>query len=302
MNNDKDNTGDEKDVPLSKVATRTMRKTPMYTAMHASRYERQELIRSINDHEETHLICYVAGANTQINRDDVIGLVDLLHNVDTGKPVDLLLHTCGGDVDACEKLVALIRAKVGEGQFRVIVPDLAKSAGTLLALAANTVIMSDSSELGMIDPQYQMRDNQGNEIWHSVIAYLEAYEEHKAVLESNPKNRVAMLMLGNFDAKVVRKFKGIRDRVRTFAERLLNQRGLPSSKISQELMSASRWRTHGQPIMHADAKELGLPIEYLSANDERWARYWRLYCLQRLEVADDKKIFESVYVSQVFEN
>ena len=161
--------------------------------------------------------------------------------------------------------------------------------------------MSDTSELGMIDPQYQLRDDQGNELWHSVIAYVEAYTEYANALAKDPKDPVALLMLHNFDAKVVHKFKGIRDRVRTFAEDLLKRQGLPASTISTELMSSSRWKTHGQPIMHADAAQLGLPVEYLPTDDERWIRYWRLYCLQRLEIEDDKKIFESVFVSQVFE-
>lgn len=300
MSND-NNANGQKGAGTDSFTPRLMRKTPMYTAMNASRYERQDLMKAITEAEGTHLICYVGGTNTQINRDDIIGLVDLLHNVPEGEPVDLLLHTCGGDVDACEKLVGLVHAKVIGRPFRVIIPDMAKSAGTLLALGADTILMSDTSELGMIDPQYQLRDNQGNELWHSVIAYVEAYAEHAEALVKDPKNPVALLMLQNFDAKIVHKFKGIRDRVRTFAEDLLKRQGLPASTISTELMSSSRWKTHGQPIMHADAAQLGLPIEYLPTNDERWIRYWRLYCLQRLEIEDDKKIFESIFVSQVFE-
>ncbi len=161
--------------------------------------------------------------------------------------------------------------------------------------------MSDSSELGMIDPQFDMKDNQGNEFSHSVMAYLEAYEQHAEALRNNPKDQVALLMLDRFDPKVVRKFQGIRDRVRTFAEDLLKRRGAPASRISQELMSPARWKTHGQPIKHGDATEIGLPIQYLVPTDARWVSYWELYCLQRMEIASDKKIFESSYVSQVFE-
>jgi len=279
-------------------SARPMSKTPMFTAMHASRYERQDLIKSINEAEVTNLICYVCGQNTEIDRNDVIGFFDMLHNIDEGSPIDLLLHTCGGDVDACEKLVKLIHAKVGTGEFRVIVPDLAKSAGTLMALGANSIIMSDTSELGMIDPQFLMRDNRGNELNHSVIAYLEAFEEYSAALKADPKDPVALLMLDGFDGKVVKKFRGIRDRVRTFAEDLLKRQGLEASRISGELMSASIWKTHGQPIHHADAKQLKLPVEYVPTSDERWARYWKLYCLQRIEIGEDKKIFESSFVSQ----
>lgn len=276
-------------------------KTPMFTAMHATRYQRQDLLKEINAREQTNLICYVGGRHTEIDRNDVIGFVDMLHNIAEGAAIDLLLHTPGGDVDACEKLIAMIHAKIGESTFRVIVPDMAKSAGTLMALRANTIIMSDSSELGMIDPQFRMKDSQGNEFSHSVMAYLEAYDEHARALRANPKDQVALLMLDGFDPKVVRKFQGIRDRVRIFAEDVLKRRGAQASWITQELMSSARWKTHRQPIKHADATQLGLPVQYLAMTDERWTSYWKLYCLQRLEVGDDKKIFESCFVSQVFE-
>nr|WP_233285292.1 hypothetical protein [Bradyrhizobium acaciae] len=223
----------------------------------------------------------------------------MLHNIPENSPIDLLLNTGGGDVDACEKLVSLIHAKARDKEFRVVVPDLAKSAGTLMALGANKIIMSDASELGMIDPQFLMRDARGNELFFSVTSYLEAYEEHSEALRKNAQDQVALLMLDGFDARTVKKFQGIRDRVRTFAEDMLKRRGAPSSTISYELMSSSRWKTHGQPIGYADATQIGLPIEYLPPTGERWSRYWELYCLLRLETKEGKKIYESAYASQV---
>ncbi len=283
------------------AAKRPLSKTPMFTARNSARYERQAVIKEIDDAERTHLICYVGGPNTEIDRNDIIGFVDLLHNIPEGEPIDLFLHTFGGDVDACEKLVRLIHANVVDSSFRVIIPDVAKSAGTLMALGANQILMSDTSELGMIDPQFPMRDNQGNEFWHSVIAYLDAHDEYAEALRSNPRDPVALLRLDNFDAKVVRKFQGIRDRVRTFAEDLLKRQGLPASRISNELMSPSRWKTHGQPVGHADAAQLGLPVTYIPSSDARWTLYWKLYCLQRLAIGQNGKIFESAFVSQVLD-
>jgi ATP-dependent protease ClpP protease subunit len=280
-------------------AERPLTKTPMYAALNAGRYQRQELIKQINASENTNLICYVGGLETEIDRNDVIGFVEMLHNVRENSPIDLLLNTGGGDVDACEKLVALIHAKARDKQFRVIVPDLAKSAGTLMALGANKIIMSDTSELGMIDPQFQMRDARGTELYYSVTGYLEAYEEHAEALRKNAQDPVALLMLDGFDPRTVNKFQGIRDRVRTFAEDMLKRHGAPTSRISNELMSASRWKTHGQPIGYADARQIGLPVEYLPPANERWSRYWELYCLLRLETQEGKKIFESAYASQI---
>jgi hypothetical protein len=180
-------------------------KTPMYAAMNASRYQRQQLIKRINDTEGTNLICYVGGLETEIDRNDVVGFVEMLHNIPENSPIDLLLNTCGGDVDACEKLVSLIHAKTCDQEFRVIVPDLAKSAGTLMALGADKIITSDTSELGMIDPQFPTKDARGNEFWISVTSYLAAYEEHSEALRRNSTDPVALLMLDGFDAKTVEK-------------------------------------------------------------------------------------------------
>lgn len=289
--------------PPAKVE-RQPTKTPMYSAINASRYQRQGLIKDINTAEGTHLICYVSNLEAEIDRNDIISFNELLHNITENSPIDLLLNTGGGDVDACEKLVRLVLSRVGEQPFRVIVPDLAKSAGTLVALAANTIIMSDTSELGMIDPQFLMKDARSNEFMYSVISYLEAYEEHAAALRRNPTDPVTLLMMDGFDAKTVRKFQRIRDRVRTFAEDMLKRHGAPPSSISAALMDSATWRTHGQPIRHEDAKQIELPVEYLPPSHKRWERYWSLYCMQRhclesLEAEGAKKIFESQHASQI---
>jgi hypothetical protein len=279
-------------------------KTPMYSAMNSSRYLRQDLIRAINAKEGTNLLCYVCNPDALIDRYDIIGFTEMLHNVTENTPIDLMLNTGGGDVDACDKLVHLILSRVGNQQFRVIIPDLAKSAGTLMALAANKIIMSDASELGMIDPQFPMKDARGNEFMLSVISYLGAFEEHAAAHRRNPTDPVALLMLDGFDPKMIRKFQGLRDRVRTFAEDRLKRHGAPASSISEQLLDSAKWKTHGAPIWHADATQMGLPIEYISPFDERWQRYWNLYiqqryCLDSLHDDGASKIYESAYASQI---
>jgi len=279
----------------------SLTKTPMYSAMNAARYARQELIKAINAEEKTQLICYTAGEDTEINRGDVIGFVEMLHNIAQNTPIDLMLTTGGGDVDACEKLVKLIAAKKLDQPLRVIVPNLAKSAGTLMLLGADRIIMSDSSEIGMIDPQFRLGDGRGNDLWYSVTEYLHALEEHTEALRKNKDDPVALLMLDSFDARTVKKFQGIRDRVRVFAEGQLKRQGAKSSTISHILMSSAKWKTHGHPIDHADAKEIGLPVDYVPSHEPRWQRYWNLYCLQDLETKPNKKLFESAYASQLVE-
>jgi hypothetical protein len=286
------------DVTSGGTAPQTPAKTPMYEAIHAPRYHRQSLIKEIEDESGCRLICYVSGKAAAINRDDIAGFMEVLHNIQPSENIDLLLHTRGGDVDAAEKLVALVQATVAGAQLRVIIPDFAKSAGTLMVLGADTLIMSDSSELGAIDPQIWSPDGH---ICHSVLTYLDAFRIHSDALRANPEDPVAHLMLSKLDPTTLRHLEAIRERARTFAESQLKRKGRNFSQIASALLDITRWPSHGQMIKWQDVKELGLPVEYLPARSERWQAYWRLYCLLRLAVQEHQTIFESTYASLILD-
>jgi hypothetical protein len=284
-------------------------KTPLFQAIHADRYQRQALIKTIQKRTENRLICYVSGNACAIDRDDTVPFVDLLHNVNPGESLDLLLHTGGGDIDAAEKLISMIRTKVGDATLRVIVPDYAKSAGTLMVLGADMVVMSDTSELGPIDPQIIRGDGNGNRIRHSVQSYLDAYDEHSATLAREPGNVAAQIMLGKLDPATVKLFQAVKARARRFAETQL-QRGMLRdgtgnwSATAAELLDTKRWLSHAQMISWADAQDprIGLKVEYLDPNSDEWQEYWQLYCLQRLAVKDRQKIYESDYASLIIDS
>src|SRR5690349_19129530 len=72
-------------------------KTPMFQAIHAARYQRQDFIRKIEARFGKRLVCYISGTATLINRDDTVFFIDLLHNVKRDTDLDLMLHTGGGD-------------------------------------------------------------------------------------------------------------------------------------------------------------------------------------------------------------
>jgi Serine dehydrogenase proteinase len=276
-------------------------KTPMYEAIHAPRYHRQQLIKNIEDRSQRRLICYLSGKHAMIDRDHTVGFMEMLHNITPGENIDLLLHTRGGDVDAAEKLVALVQATVCGGEFRIIIPDFAKSAGTLMALGADTLIMSDSSELGTIDPQIWSDDGHGNQSSESVLCYLDAFATYSDALTKSPEDTVSRLMLSKFDPATLRNFASIRDRARNFAEDQLKRKGRNFSQIAAALLDTTRWPSHGQMIRWQDVKELGLDVEYLEPRSVQWQGYWQLYCLLRLAVKDRQNIFESSYASLILD-
>ena len=279
-------------------------KTPLYAASNSRRYERQALIRQIQEETQSHLICYIGGARSLITRDDVLPFHDLLRNLDKDTDIDVLLHTIGGDIDATEKLVNMIRDRVGTASFRIVVPDYAKSAGTLMVLGADRVVMSDSSELGPIDPQVVRAEGDGQRVSVSVQHHLAAYDQYAGRLTEAPDDPVATLMLQKFDPAVRQMYMGVARRARQLAETFLVQGmfsdggGNPTG-AAKELLNTDLWHTHSQVISWRDAQNprIGLVVEYLDPHSELWQRYWRLYCMQRLALDDDQRLYESDCVS-----
>jgi hypothetical protein len=272
------------------------KKTPMYEALNAARYQRQALIRAIQDRSGTPFIAYLSGPDALISRADTVYFNDLLYHLAPNTNLDMLLHTPGGDIDAAEKLMFIVRSRVGVGRLRVIVPDFAKSAGTLMAIGADEILMGNTSELGPIDPQITVTDAQGNSITTPVQSYLQAYK----TLSQRLKDNAAQVLLGKLDPATVVLFEAVRTRARTFAENQLRQaRNSGYTLVASKLIDGEKWPTHEYPINWEDATTIGINVTHLDPDDVRWEEYWRLYCLQRLAVKDGEKLFESEHASSI---
>ena len=295
--------------PLIEQGASLSNRTPLFQANSAARYQRQAIIKQIQARTGRRLICYVSGRECIINENDTMPFVDLLHNVRPGESVELLLHTAGGSIDAAEKLVRMVRSKVGEAEFQIIVPESVKSAGTLMVLGADCVVMSDMSELGPIDPQMVFADSSGLRRWQSVQNYLDAYDEYTNATNQNPNNVAAQIMLGKIDPTIVKLCQTVKDRARQCAEDLL-RRGMfrETGNWSQtvvELLDTRRWLSHSQMISWEDAQHpdtIGLAVEHLDQQSAEWQEYWQLYCLQRLAINNNQKLYESDYASLVIDD
>lgn len=87
-----------------------------------------------------------------INDSDKNGFMSAIHGLDRTKGLDLILHTPGGEIAATESLVDYLRSMF-DTNIRAIVPQIALSAGTMVALACREIMMGKHSSLGPIDPQ-----------------------------------------------------------------------------------------------------------------------------------------------------
>jgi len=93
-------------------------------------------------------------AGTEVNDNDKNGFMTVIHQLDRTKGLDLILHTPGGEVAATESLIDYLRAMFGNN-IRAIVPQLAMSAGTMIACACKEIVMGKHSSLGPVDPQFR---------------------------------------------------------------------------------------------------------------------------------------------------
>lgn len=121
--------------------------SPFFRAIHTPRYQRQDSIKAYEQATGRSLMVFWG----PITPDIITPFADAVGDVSAGNPFDLMLSSLGGDGETALRMAAMCHAD--RNDFRVIVPDTAASAATLLALAAEKVVMSDTSAMGPIDPQ-----------------------------------------------------------------------------------------------------------------------------------------------------
>ncbi len=93
----------------------------------------------------------IAPQHIQLTSEELNGFMSVVYGLQCAKGLTLILHTPGGQINAAETIAAYLHSKFDH--IEVIVPTYAMSAGTMLCLAANRVIMGRQSQLGPTDPQ-----------------------------------------------------------------------------------------------------------------------------------------------------
>ena len=122
---------------------------------------RRRYLSALHDLTGRNVIIYYSGwlqkpglSGVEVNDADKNGFMTVIHQLDRTQGLDLILHTPGGDTAATESLVQYLRSMFGTG-IRAIVPQLALSAGTMIACSCKEIVMGKHSSLGPIDPQFR---------------------------------------------------------------------------------------------------------------------------------------------------
>jgi ClpP class serine protease len=172
-----------------------------------------------------------------ISVEDSEEIIRAIHMTDPGLPIDLVLHTPGGLVLAAYQIAHAIKNR--RGKVTVHVPHYAMSGGTLIALAANEIVMGDHAVLGPVDPQ----------LGEYPAASLIKLVQTKPVEEIDDRTWI----LADIGKKAI-------DQLRAQVTELLADR-MTKEKTDElaRTLSEGRW-THDFPISFEEAKSLGLPV------------------------------------------
>jgi hypothetical protein len=262
------------------------------------------LIRSIQVTTGRKLILYVANFNHPlgaIHLLDVMPFEEVLRGTNSDS-VDFLLNSPGGEINATEKLITMLRDRFKD--IRVIVPNQAKSAATIMALASDKIIMGYLSELGPIDSQISVQNPDGtmNQIpAQSIIDSIELLTEkiEKAKKEGYSIDQYVS-MAYRIDPNLWDLALKAQRLTAQFAEKWLTQfmckgDAERAKEITGKFMDVKRFLSHGRMISVRDAKEI-LPentIVELSKEDALWDMIWELYVRSewRLNTSQAVKLF-----------
>ena len=192
-----------------------------FRALNAPRYERQSEIRQYEETSGRALIVVHGPIAPTI----ITPFADAVNDVSRGAPLDLMLTSIGGDGETALRMASMCHGE--REDFRIIVADMAASAATLLSLAAETIVMSDTSALGPIDPQVLMQKRLQYIPAKDIVAIVEDLEERT---RDNPQAfELYVSLLADIDAIIYQTAKAAIRRTEELVPELLRLQQNPPS-------------------------------------------------------------------------
>jgi len=203
----------------------------------------------------------------EINDLDKNALMATIYQLDRDKGLDLFLHTPGGDIAATESLVDYLHSLFGE-DIRVVVPQLAMSAGTMIAFAGREIVMGKHSSLGPFDPQLG-----GTPVMAIIDEWNRATEETRV---DSVRGQFWAQIIRNYPPGLVGSAEHLRDWAQSLVTKWLTEcmfkdKDDPAAcakEVVDELGSHAATKAHNRHISAQKARDLGLNVAMLE-NDQR---------------------------------
>lgn len=185
-------------------------------------------------------------------------------------------------------------------EFRVIVPNSAKSAATMLALASDEILMGYLSEIGPIDPQIRVVTPQGQITFIPAQSIIDSVGQLHSALQQGIDPRAVIALVQRIDPYLI----DVAQKAVAFSERfardwlskhMLRNDKPKAAKVSEAIADNRRWLSHGRRIGVAEARGLGLKIVRMPKTQKLWNRVWEYYSRanHHLNITKNVKVFET---------
>lgn len=202
-----------------------------------------------------------------LNLDDKDSFIEVTKGL-SGNQLDVLLHGPGGLAEAAESIVALLRSQFNH--IRFIIPSVAKSAATMLAMSADELVMGVSSELGPIDPQFIIGGKAA-----PAQAILEQFEQAKVQIQQNPSpawipilQMYGPSLLSECQHHIALAEELVSNWLETYMFRGDIDASQHAKDVAQKLNDHAHWRSHGRRIdmMWCISPDARLKVTNLDSN------------------------------------
>lgn len=291
-----------------KVPNRRNDYTKLLNEVNQSPVIRQSIIRKIQKDLGGKMVITFFTSFTQqdamIEDGDAIMLEEVLQNSDTTDGLVLILNSPGGIGLAAERIINVFKS-YSDDKFEVIVPNMAKSAATMICLGSNKIHMSKTSELGPIDSQisYKVEGEGGQPKRLSVHSIIDSYDKlfNKAV-KTTGRIEPYLLQLNPYDEREIEHLRREKELSESIAVKCLKagmMKGFSVDQIRTKIrpfLYPKETKSHGRPIFLDQAISCGLSIKEIDKKSELWHNIWELFLRSNYVLRKDyAKLIESAY-------
>ncbi len=241
------------------------------TGLNAQNVIRHQYLKKLHEHTKRNVISYYSGwlskysLSSEINDEDKNGFMTTVHQLDRSIGLDLILHTPGGGIAATQSIVNYLQKMFG-GDIRAFVPQIAMSAGTIIACCCKEIWMGKESNLGPIDPQLR-----------GIPAHGVVQEFKRAVREvKKDASRIVIWqeIIGQYRPTFLGQCENAIKWSNDFVEQQLADgmfKGLPDRKkkakaITKALSNYPKNKSHDRHFHIDDCEKMGLVIKHLEAD------------------------------------
>lgn len=251
------------------------KQSPLFHAQHSERYHRQQLIGEYEQRFGCRLVVLVDAIFPAI----ITMFEEVICDADPEQDLHLMLDTPGGDGETAIRLVRQAQSRCKE--LTLIVPNQAKSAGTLLAMGAHHILMGPTSDLGPVDPQFESPEGGG---LYSAKDLIAAVDHAEAALAENPNSYpVHVSLLADVNAVMVQQARSALERSGDLVWEALRSNPDRSTEDAKEIAEAVQKKlidlptNHGATFDARDVEQTGLPVKHANPAEDQWALVWLLW-------------------------